>query len=358
MYISDKISDNSVNKRCSNFELLRIFAMLLIVLSHLSGHGIRSSVTLLNDTFFHQINNTLLFMFGFSGKIGVNIFLLISGYFLVNKMFTPQNFLKIYVMTIFYSLMFLCLSFVIGCHSVKTISIIQSIFPIGGNAYWFITNYLVLFIFLDYINCFLKQLSKNDYQKLLLICFVLWSIIPTITIKANYGFSLLNWFLFVYSIGAYLKIYNIRIKLSYCIYMIFILVFIQSVIIYIILQANSCNILSTFFNINNLYQFLMAFLIFNIFSDIKLKQNLIINNISSSVFAVYLIHDNIFVRPYLWHNILHIDHIFYLKSYVFSTILIVISIFCFCVLADKIFCKIYKPITIFIINLLDKYYKK
>ncbi len=356
-YTSKKIGNNVINNRYSNFELLRILAMLLIILSHLSGHGIRTNVQLLNDTLFHQINNLILILSGFSGKIGVNIFLLISGYFLINKNFNFKNFFKIFIMTLFYSYTFLLMSIIVGSHDVKPILIIRSLFPIGGSAYWFITTYLVLYIFINYINSFLKHLSQDSYKKFILICFTLWSLIPTLTIKANYGFSNLTWFIFVYSVGAYFKIYNIKFKFVNCLYLLFSIITIQLTIIYIFLLYVSINIPSYFFNINNIYQFIMAVAIFNIFGNLELNHNILINKIASSVFAVYLIHDNMFLRPYLWHNILHIENILYLNNYLLITVITVVSIFCLCILADKICIQIYTPIINLLVNFTQKYTK-
>ena len=260
-------------------------------------------------------------------------------------------------MTLFYSLIFLLAAFLIGSHSIKPIKILMSIFPIGGNAYWFVTNYLVLYIFIDYINCFLRQLTQKGYLRFLTICFVLWSIIPTLTIKANYGFSNLGWFIFMYSIGAYLKIFNIKFKTLNCIYLLLTFIIIQLGIIYTFILLGSKTIPTYFFNINNIYQFIIAFSFFNIFNNLTINKNTLINKIASSVFAIYIIHDNLFVRPYLWHNILHIEKILYLNNYVLITFFTVFCVFCFCIIIDKICYMIYNPIILFVTKIIDKYCK-
>ncbi|WP_189244288.1 acyltransferase family protein [Streptococcus macedonicus] len=67
-------------KRNSNIELLRIISMLLIVSHHFSVHGSfesLDSITMFNKVWLQFIQ--------LGGKIGVNIFVIISGYFLIQS---------------------------------------------------------------------------------------------------------------------------------------------------------------------------------------------------------------------------------------------------------------------------------
>lgn len=71
--------------RQSNFELLRIIAMLLIVLHHSMIHGTLTTpgkvVLDTGNPFTFGIYNFL----AFGGKVGVYIFVLITGYFMINS---------------------------------------------------------------------------------------------------------------------------------------------------------------------------------------------------------------------------------------------------------------------------------
>lgn len=70
-----------MKNRKSNFELLRIVAMLMIVLHHVMVHGVLEGgiKTNLTATGFLSVG------LASGGKIGVMIFMLMTGYFLVNK---------------------------------------------------------------------------------------------------------------------------------------------------------------------------------------------------------------------------------------------------------------------------------
>ena len=65
--------------RNAAFELLRIIAMLFIIAHHFYVHGGFSSIS--------PTNKALMTFFEFGGKFGVAIFVMISGYFLVNSKF-------------------------------------------------------------------------------------------------------------------------------------------------------------------------------------------------------------------------------------------------------------------------------
>ena len=74
--------------RLSNFELLRIISMLLIVAHHFSVHS-----HLISDT--PIINVYLQRALATGGKVAVNLFVLISGYFMINSTFKFKKLLKL-----------------------------------------------------------------------------------------------------------------------------------------------------------------------------------------------------------------------------------------------------------------------
>ena len=76
----NNISLPEKKERNSNFELLRIIAMLMIVFHHFSVHGGFNYE--LTDISFNRL---WLYFISMGGKIGVDIFVLISGYFLITN---------------------------------------------------------------------------------------------------------------------------------------------------------------------------------------------------------------------------------------------------------------------------------
>ena len=76
------------NQRNSNLELLRIIAMVFIVSHHFAVHGFGDCNFVISNP-----NNYLIYFLSIFGKIGVDIFVLISAYFMVNSRFTLRKLL-------------------------------------------------------------------------------------------------------------------------------------------------------------------------------------------------------------------------------------------------------------------------
>ena len=93
---------NTIKERNSSFELLRIIAMIFIIFHHFSVHG--GFAFLPNDLSLNRVWIDFISMFG---KVGVNLFVLISGYFLITKdgpLFDIKRLLKLWLPMILYSL--------------------------------------------------------------------------------------------------------------------------------------------------------------------------------------------------------------------------------------------------------------
>ena len=85
--------------RDSNFELFRIVLMFLIVSHH---YVVNSGISQFYD--FNNITGNMIFLqlFGFAGKIGINCFVFITGYFMIKSQFKFEKLLKLYLEIKFY----------------------------------------------------------------------------------------------------------------------------------------------------------------------------------------------------------------------------------------------------------------
>lgn len=75
-------------KRYSNIELLRIIAMFMIIMHHYAIHGFSQMELEYNK------DKIVIDFFVLGGKVGVNLFIIISGYFMVDSKITLQKILK------------------------------------------------------------------------------------------------------------------------------------------------------------------------------------------------------------------------------------------------------------------------
>ncbi|MDR0830363.1 MAG: acyltransferase [Prevotellaceae bacterium] len=189
-------------KRESNIELLRIVAMFMIVVHH---YCVNSGLTQLFD--FNNITfNTILVQFmAFGGKVGVNIFFIISGFFMINSTFKFEKVLKLVLQILFYCVLVgLFLVFLGYPYSIKSIVVQTVKLFIGTNS--FIAAYLLVYILSPIINKMLKVLSNKEHLFLLSILLLYFSIFSTFFFM--YTWNYFGWAATCYVVGAWLKLYS------------------------------------------------------------------------------------------------------------------------------------------------------
>lgn len=344
--------EKKIKIRESNFELLRIIAMILIVLHHFYYNNI------IIDYVHITRNEMISQIISAGGKIGVNLFVLISGYFLINSKFNIKKLIKLFGETWFYSVA-IALIAILGLKiQIGIKELLQVIFPITYNQYWFITAYAVMYIFSDYINKFLKLLSKKEYDKLLIMLIVIFSILPSI-MGAKFLASDLGWLIILYAIGAYINLfYKEKNKNKIKIFCTCILSVVGILSILILDKLNNIiNIEPLRFALpmNQIVPLGISIMIFLIFKNINIGEKKIINRIASCTFGVYLIHQQILIKNFIWQDIFRVSEIINSKLGVLKEFGIVLLVFGICCIIDLI-----RQLTIekYFLKLIEKIIKK
>ena len=135
----------------SNLELLRIISMLLIIAHHLAVH---------TPFIFENIHiKYVVYFLSLGGKIGVNSFVLLTGYLLVDKKLKIKNLFKIWIDVFFYSMTILGFFYFYDKSYIYKIKFF--IFPITYYLYWFITIYFVMYIILYFFNTQLYNIDRT-----------------------------------------------------------------------------------------------------------------------------------------------------------------------------------------------------
>lgn len=326
--------------RKSNFELLRIICMIMIIAHHISVHGKIINIYSL-DSF--SINKFWIYFIRIGGKLGVNLFILLSGYFLINqKKLKVSKVLKFWLQVFFYSLIIYSIFVIFTDMKFGLVRFFTVLLPISFREWWFASTYFILYLISPYINLFLTKLSKTNYKKLLILTTIMWCIIPTF-IHTNLESNDLIWFMYLYSIAGYIKLYkdDIKVNVSKC----FIIAFITYIITTLIcIFIGYLSLKYKFFykyifyeiGMRSIPELLMTICIFLGFKSMDIKYNKVINVIASSTFGIYLIHDHDFVRPYLWINLFKVSKYYnsiYLIPYI---IFIILSVFIVCSIIELI----------------------
>lgn len=193
-------------RRFANIELLRIISMMLIIASHLCNHymDMEGSLWPFPPGFiFLQSIKSITY-------IAVNMYVLISAYFLCESSFKSKRIIMIWLEVLFYSLIIGAPHIING--GVDLSRILTVFFPILMSEYWFATVFIGLLLLSPFMNMSIHSMN----QKALLIncCVLLFltSIVPTFIEPFSrwvaYGGSCgLLWFITLYYCASYIRLY-------------------------------------------------------------------------------------------------------------------------------------------------------
>ena len=124
-----------MKKRQLNFELLRILCMYMIVVGHCLFHG-RVTAKLGYGT----VNYFLSYLIQSFSVVHVNCFVMLAGYFSIDREFQAQRLFRFWRQVVFYSVLIGLICSV--CIGVTGTDVIKAIFPVSSNHYWFASVYM------------------------------------------------------------------------------------------------------------------------------------------------------------------------------------------------------------------------
>ena len=293
------------DKRSSNLELLRIMMMILIVAHHYAHHGgfrFPDEIISLNRLWIQLIT--------IGGKLGVDVFVLISGYFLIHSTgHKTARTVRIWFRLLTYSLIPFCLLAAFGQIRFTPERLIHSLLPISYDCWWFASAYFVLYLFIPFINRFLHSMNKKEYQRYLLVLLTIWCVIPTL-LHVEMQRNNLLWFFCLYSMIGYYRLHHhaARHRGSTCILLaaaILLAVYASAIVLDLIGRNHpfAAEHALFFYDYYSIPIVIAALLLVIGFSRIRMKQSRLINTVSAAMFGVYLIHDNPYIRKLLWDKI-------------------------------------------------------
>lgn len=290
-------------KRLNNIEFLRIISMYMILVLHYLGYG----GFLIEHTSF-SINSAIVWFLESLSFVAVNCYVLISGYFLVDAKFKFEKIFKICLQTLFYTLIVYITFLLLNKTDISIISFIKNCLPITSGTYWFATCYIVLYILSPFLNKLIQHLSKEEYKKLLIIIFLLfsvWAMIIPNNNTINYGGSYsISWFICLYLMAGYVKKHvNLeKVKKSKTLF-IYLACSIINVLVYFLLPKTDYIKGDVFYNYYSITMVIASISLLLLFLRIEIKNkiaNKIIAFAAPTTFGIYLFHENFNVRPYLW----------------------------------------------------------
>lgn len=293
---------NKKTERNSNIELLRILVTLFVIILHYNNANNGKAFSYTQNIL--PANYQFLLLFEMFAICAVNVFVLISGYFMCNsKKADVTKILRLYFDVIFFSVFRYVLLCMLKRRSFSVSNLISNMIPLN----WYVAVYTSLYLISPYLNKIIRGMKEKRFRTMLLILILVFSVWPSalefitfqtgkkltslnpISIQGSTaGYSIVN-FVVLYMFGAYIRQhYNDKRDFKTALVSLLIYVFSS-----ILLTVYANTYFSGAVSYCNPFVILQSVSLFKAFQCLNIKSKLI-NSLASCSFAVYLMHSFFF----------------------------------------------------------------
>ncbi len=200
-----------MKKRMVNMELLRIVAMMMVVMLHYLGKG--GLLPVLTGSM--NVNGYVAWGMESLCIVAVNVYMLISGYFLVESGFKAGRLVELLCQTLFYAVLVPVILVALDVISADVFSvnhILETVLPVQMEQYWFITAYVIMYLLSPVLSTAAKGMKQEQLRGtiigLVLFLAVSKSVLPVQLAVDSYGYDGL-WFICVFLVAAYIRLYGL-----------------------------------------------------------------------------------------------------------------------------------------------------
>ncbi len=298
-------------KRMANMEVLRILAMMMVIMLHYLSKG----KVLPAMTGPITVNGYVAWVLETLSIVAVNVYMLISGYFLTESKFRCTRLIQLVCQVLFYSILVPVILMAVGVLSVRDLNLyklLQYVLPVEMEQYWFATAYVMLYLMTPVLKCAVHHMKKAQLKVTIIILLLFWSvnksILPVRLTIDELGYDAL-WFVCVYLCAAYIRLYGIRWfdsakkgiwgYLAGCAGILGITLVIRG--LYLTTGKFEDFLIATY-HYNHILNLFAAISIFYGFYYWNLREGLLARialKIAPYTFGVYLLHEQVEIR-YLW----------------------------------------------------------
>lgn len=155
------------NNKNISIELLKIIAALMVLTFHFWG----SIVDVSELPIFQRM---IITNFLWNGAAAVNVFTIISAWYLCDKQFKFKRIISVYSVTLFWCVLIGSLYLFLD----KDITFfVRQVTPFSSRCLWYISAYLVVVLLSPILN---KIIGLKKYSKLLFLCSLLFILVNTV----------------------------------------------------------------------------------------------------------------------------------------------------------------------------------
>lgn len=289
---------------------------------------------------------------GFGGKMAINSFVLLSGYFVCKQKVTWLKLLKLFTMIYFYNILFYIVFLFTGHEEITLKSIYKVVFnPFYGIERGFTGSFLAFYCLVPFLNRFLQSLNQKLHLRLILLLLFIYTFVATFLLN-TVAFSHIWWYVTLYFIAAYIRLYPNKYtdnkKLALWVFICSVLLIFASIVV-VDFIGSRIGFTNYYHMCNDSQKFLAltgGLSLFLYFKNVQIKHSKFINTIASTTFGVLLIHANSnAMRTFLWQDTLQ-NTAFYDSAWLPLHMLIsVVGVYVICVAIDYLRIKfLEKPI--------------
>lgn len=333
-------------ERMANLEVLRCVAMMMVVVLHYLGKG-----GLLPDlTAPLSAQDTAAWLLEAFCIVAVNVYMMISGYFLCESSFKFSRLLQLWLQVWIYSVVIGVLAVATGIVPAQEISThyyLTLLFPVTMGHYWFLTAYVFLYVLLPLLGEGLRRMTKQQFQVALVLLFttfcLLKSVLPFRLEEDSKGYDCI-WYLCVFCVAAYIRRFGIPFlqKKSHALLLYLTGVFGtfgEAMLLHLFyLKTGSLElILKIPYEYNHIFPFLASVGLFCLFLNSRIQGKIggVAVKIAPYTLGVYLLHENLGVR-YAWQAWLGTKVISNAWQLLAWTMLAVVVVFVLGILVDLV----------------------
>lgn len=283
--MTEKISSITRGPRQSNFELLRIIAMFMVLTVHADYQVFHQPTAEMVKTRF--LDALTINFFESAAIIGVNVFVLISGWFGIKS--SLRGFLNFIFQVLFFNFLWVAYFLISGELSFSPKLITNALLITANN--WFVTCYAVLYIFSPILNFYLDNTPKRRQALLLLAFFAaqtLWGCIYR-NEAFNFGYSTSS-FIGIYLLAGFVRRYKLDCYSAIGGVIAYLSITLFITVVLLVAENFGFQFGVVLLNYNNPLVVASSLALLLAFSKMNLGYSKIINFIAASSFAVYLFH--------------------------------------------------------------------
>ena len=344
--------------RSSNIELLRVAAAMGVIILHYNNKDIGGGFGYVQ---WNSINPYLLYLLESMVICSVNVFILISGYFMCTSY--KRNLskpLKLLLQLVLFRELLCFLSIFLQLYkgaSFTGISLVKKILINLAPDNYFVILYVVLYFVSVYINIIFSMLDRKQMRNMILVCGLLFSVWPTLVDISERllgfswsglssvgaggsqdGYTIVN-FVLMYCIGAYIRLHKRERRYSGGYMLLGYGVCVILIMVWQLLDIRfGTNVSDVALEYCNPLVVVSGVFIFLFFEQIRLRENSVINALAKGSFSVYLLH--IALLPFAQISLFCNANIVVLIAHIAATS---VGIYLICWGINCIYTKLMKP---------------